>query len=313
MLKKVFIRQGLIFNVNREHSWNFSHSQVPFPFLINQETLRIYYATRDKLNRCVATFIEVDPQNPKSIKYIHDKVCLGLGDLGMFDDKGAMISCVVKVGKKLYMYYTGWNVGVDTPYRLSIGLAISSDGGLNFRKYSEGPILDRSIFDPAYCCTPYVLKENDTWKMWYLSAVKWKRINGHPEPFYHVKYAKSSDGINWIRTGQVALDFNENIEAIGNHCVIKKNNGYEMYFSYRKATNYRTDPTAAYRLGFATSKDGIYFELRNDLFDLVGERGGWEKIMNAYPRLFIFKDWAYIFYNGDGFGKTGFGFATQKI
>ena len=32
------------------------------------------------------------------------------------------------------------------------------------------------------------------------------------------KYAESSDGINWIRTGQVALDFSDSIEAIGNLC-----------------------------------------------------------------------------------------------
>ena len=30
----------------------------------------------------------------------------------MFDEE-AMISCVVKIGKKLYMYYTGWNIGID--------------------------------------------------------------------------------------------------------------------------------------------------------------------------------------------------------
>jgi len=310
---EIFLRKGLIYNVNGDYEWMFSHAQVPFGYLLDEKTLRIYYATRDNANRCVATFIEVDPKIPSKIKYVHNDICLGLGDLGMFDERGAMISCIVKHEDLLYMYYTGWNIAVDTPYRLSIGLAISNDGGLNFKKYSNGPIMERSIYDPAYCCTPYVLKIDGKWKMWYLSGVKWKIINKHPEPFYHVKYAESKDGIYWDRQGNVSLDFSEEIDAIGNHTVVLEDDIYKMYYSYRKVTeDYRTNPQSAYRLGYAISTDGIKFKPRNDLFELKGKREDWEEIMNAYPRLHNYQGRKYIFYNGNGFGKSGFGYAISK-
>mgnify|MGYP001246220586 CR=1 FL=1 len=309
----IWNKKSHIFKVDGNFGWMHSHAQVPFGYLVDSNTLRIYYATRDKINRCVATFIDVDPSDPSKIKYIHGDICLGLGKIGMFDERGAMISCVVEHQNLLYMYYTGWNIGVDTPYRLSIGIAVSDDGGITFKRYSDGPIMDRSIYDPGYCCTPYVLKIGGIWKMWYLSGVKWEIINNHPEPYYHVKYAESKDGIIWYRRGQVSLDFDEEIDAIGNHTVIFEDNIYKMYYSYRKVTeDYRTNPESAYRLGYALSKDGITFTPRNDLFEINGARETWEKTMNAYPRVYDHNDKRYIFYNGNGFGRSGFGYAISE-
>ena len=314
MLKReVFKRKGLIFKVDNNHDWMYSHAQVPFGYPLNEQTVRIYFATRDNQNRSVATFIECEGDNPQNITYVHNKICLGLGELGTFDERGAMISCLVEHEDKLYMYYTGWNIGVDVPYRLSIGLAVSSDNGLTFERYSNGPILDRSIYDPAYCCTPYVMKIDGKWKMWYLSGVKWKIHDNHPEPYYHVKYADSLDGIDWERVGKVSLDFDDDIDAIGNQTIIYEDNIYKMYYSYRKAYGYRSDPTKAYRLGYAISYDGIKFTPRNDLFEITGERDEWETIMNAYPRIYTFKGKKYLLYNGNGFGKSGFGYAVGRL
>ena len=313
MLKKEnFERKGLIFKVDKNHDWMFSHAQVPYGYPLDEKKVRIYFATRDNQNRCVATFLDVDGNDPKKILYIHNKICLGLGELGMFDERGSMISCLVENENKLFMYYTGWNIGVDTPYRLAIGVAVSEDNGLTFKRYSNGPILDRSKYDPAYCCTPYVLKINGKWKMWYLSGVKWELINNHPEPFYHVKYAESDNGINWVRNGIVSLDFDEDIDAIGNHTVVYEDGIYKMYYSYRKVKDYRTDPKAAYKLGFAISEDGLKFTPRNDLFEIIGNREPWESIMNAYPRLYTFNGKRYMLYNGNGFGTSGFGYAINN-
>ena len=71
--KEIFLRKGLIYNVNGDYDWMFSHAQVPFGYLLDEKTLRIYYATRDNDNRCIATFIEVDPKNPSEIKYVHNQ------------------------------------------------------------------------------------------------------------------------------------------------------------------------------------------------------------------------------------------------
>ena len=40
--------------------------------------------------------------------------------------------------------------------------------------------------------------------MWYVSCEGWRERD---LPIYNIKYAHSSDGINWIREGVVAIDF----------------------------------------------------------------------------------------------------------
>ena len=108
-----------------------------------------------------------------------------------------------------YLYYIGWTPQKTVSYRLSIGLAISEDGGVSFKKVSHGPILDRSIDEPFFNTAPCVIKEDDLWKMWYVSCTGWKIIKDWPEPFYNVKYAVSNDGIHWKKTQITCIDYDD--------------------------------------------------------------------------------------------------------
>lgn len=304
-----WIRKGIIYKPTIKTEWSQSHAQVPFGYPLNEKILRIYFATRDLKNRSVTTFIEVDSQNLSNVKYIHNTYCLGVGKIGMHDESGAMPSCFVDVGDKIYLYYTGWNVGGGVSYRTAIGLAISEDKGITFKRYSDGPIIDRSIYDPCFACQPFVLKTENKWQMWYLSCTKWEIINNHPEPFYHVKHAVSEDGINWIRKGQISLDYDNEIDAVGNPTIIHENNVFKMYYSYRKADGYRLNPDSAYKLGYAESIDGILFETKIKEIELCGEKDEWESIMCAYPHVLNYNENGLMLYNGNGFGKSGFGYA----
>ena len=38
--------------------------------------------------------------------------------------------------------------------------------------------------------------------------------NNYPEPFYHVKYAESDEGIHWETTGDICVDYDEFTNAI---------------------------------------------------------------------------------------------------
>ena len=63
---------------------------------------------------------------------MHDRPVLDLGELGCFDDVGVMPSCIVNVDGAKLLYYAGWNTSTTVPYRISIGLAVSDDGGYTF-------------------------------------------------------------------------------------------------------------------------------------------------------------------------------------
>ena len=180
--------------------------------------------------------------DPQQILYLHDKPILPLGKLGTFDDNGIMPSWLVNYGQEKYLYYIGWNPQVTVSYRLSIGLAISKDGGTSFEKYSEGPICDRDVDEIYFNTAPCVLIDGGVWRMWYISCTGWQIVNQHQEPSYHVKYAESSDGIHWRKTGYVCIDYDDFTQAIGRPCVYVEGGIYKMFYSYRSVVSYRIDP-----------------------------------------------------------------------
>ncbi len=306
-------KKGLIFKPKGNLLWSKSHAQVPFAYPLNNDTIRIFYATRDENSASSTSFIDVEASNPSKIKYIHDKPVLKKGKRGSFDDSGTMPSWFVEHDEKLYLYYTAWNKSEEASYRLSIGIAVSEDKGLNFTKLFKGPILDRNMHDPIWVGQPCVMKENKKWRMWYLSCEKIEVIDNHPEPFYNVKYAESEDGINWIRQNKVSIDFDfGTIDAIGRPCVYKENGKYKMLHSNRKAIGYRTNKKASYAIGYSESKDGINWERKDDIVGITKSENGWDSIMNEYCTTYLHNSVRYLIYNGNGFGKSGFGYAVLK-
>lgn len=306
-------KKGLIFTPERNHDWMASHAQVPLVDRVNENLLRIYFGTRDERNRTVTTYIEVDANDPSRVSYVHDQPVLGLGELGCFDDSGAMPSWIVDRGPLKYLYYTGWNTSTTVPYRNSIGLALSKDGGRTFERAYNGPLLDRTQYEPHLCAVPCVLVEDDKWRMWYLSGVKWDVFNAKPEPRYHIKYAESNDGVNWDRRGVVCIDFKSESEAgIVRPSVIKEGSLYRMWYSYRGLENYRTDIRNSYRIGYAESHDGIEWTRKDEHLGLDISPSGWDSEMVAYPYVYADETQKYMFYNGNGFGRSGLGYAVLR-
>lgn len=304
-------KEGLIYCP--EGKYNFdkkSYASVPTVFKVNENVLRIYFASRDILNRTNISYIEVEALNPKNILYTHNLPVVTPGKNGMFDDCGAMPSHVIKVGSEVWMYYLGWNVRNTIAYHNSIGLAISTDGGITFKKFSEGPLFDRNYIEPYYSAVPYILRENKIWKMWYLSNTHWVEFEGKSEPFYHIKYAESENGIDWKREGKIAIDYkDENECGIVRPCVIKDNSIYKMWYSHRNLQNYRTDKNNSYRIGYAESENGVDWIRKDKIVGIDVSKKGWDSEMIEYPFIYDHDNMRYMFYNGNTFGKTGFGYA----
>ena len=181
---------------------------------------------------------------------------------------------------------------------------------LAFNRVYEGPILDRTIIDPYLCATPCILIENGIWKMWYLSGVGWKMHNGKAEPYYNIKYAESKDGMIWKRDGIVCIDFKTHSEGgIARPSVLKEGKIYRMWYSYRGGSDYRTNRSNSYRIGYAESLDGLEWIRKDDQVGISVSETGWDSEMMAYPFVIDINGERYMFYNGNGFGKSGIGYA----
>ena len=208
-----------------------------------------------------------------------------------------------------FLYYAGCNTSTTVPYRMSIGLAASEDGGRSFQRIRRGPILDRTADEPHFCSAPFVACEGSEWRMWYLSCLRWRTIGGRMEPQYHVKMAYSGDGIRWSRDGSVAIDLSHSDEAITRPWV-QRGNRWQMWYCHRSLDGYRTDKEKSYRIGYAESNDGVAWERRDDQGGLAPVVQGWDSEMTAYPAVYQQAGRLCLIYNGNGFGRSGFGYAV---
>jgi hypothetical protein len=308
-------RCGLIYSSGRQPNceWAASHAQCPTLDRVSDRTLRIYFGTRDTANRTRPTFIEVDPNHPERVTYVHDRPVLDLGELGAFDDVGVTPFCVVNVDTTKYLYYAGCNTSTSVPYRMSIGLAVSEDGGYSFHRCRRGPILDRTPDEPHFCSAPFVIREGREWRMWYLSCLGWRLIGDRPEPQYHVKVARSDDGLRWCQDGSVAIALAHANEAITRPWVLRTANRWQMWYCHRSLDGYRTDKEGSYRIGYADSDDdGANWVRRDESAGLGVSAEGWDCEMTAYPAVYQQAGRLYLLYNGNGFGRSGFGYAVGE-
>ena len=305
------IRRGLIYQPRRVNGLGGSHAQVP-TVLLRTEELRIFYADRDDDGKSFTTFIDVSRRDPTRVIREHHKPILPRGALGTFDDDGMMPSCFVRHEGILRLYYSGWNRGVTVPYRNSVGIAVSSDDGETFSRLYEGPVLDRTPTEPHIAVTPSILIENGLWRMWYISGSRWVEVKGRLEPVYHIKYADSVDGISWRRPNQICIPPQHDLEAYSHPTVLKHRGLYHMWFCSRHSIDYR-DGAGSYRIGYASSRDGIHWMRDDAAHGVPTGDTGWDDSMTCYPFVIEFDDGIHLFYNGNGFGRTGIGYAQLEL
>ena len=293
---------GHIFVSDNHNDWMVSHSSNTVAKHLHDDVFRVYFSSRDVNRRSHITYIDVDINPPFKILTIAPKPVLCPGEIGTFDDSGTSLSCMITINNKLMMYYLGWNLGVTVPWRNSIGLAIFNEKRNQFERFSQAPLLDRNHVDPFSISYPFVLEDNGIYRMWYGSNLKWGTTQ--EEMAHLIKYAESKDGINWERKGGIALNFlNDKEYAMSRPFVVKENGLYKMWYSYRGA---------AYRIGYAESKDATNWERKDNEVGITVSADGWDSETVEYPFIFEHKTNRYMLYNGNGYGKTGFGLAILE-
>lgn len=280
-----------------------SHAAVPIAESLGGDLYRIYFSSRDEFNRSVTGYAVIDITRPNHILDLSTKPVLVPGELGEFDDSGAMATWLATQDGRKRLYYIGWNLGITVPFRNSIGLAVSEKGS-EFVRYARGPIVDRTMHEPHFCASCCVMPGEEFWRMWYLSCTGWRLRNGKPEHSYHIKYAESFDGIDWQRDGIVAIDFaDDNEYAISRPSVMRDDDNWKMWYSFRGQS---------YRIGYAESKNGRQWSRLDHTVGIDVSKTGWDSEMIEYPFVFDHKDQRYMLYNGNGYGLTGFGLAVLE-
>lgn len=295
-------KKGLIFSPKGQYPWVITHGMLPVADKINDDLYRIYFSGRDVSNRSRIGYIEININDPDKILYLSEYPALDLGKLGTFDDNGVSPTWIVNHDNKKYLYYFGWNKGSSVRAAEVSGLVISEDGGKTFKRQSAAPIIDRTNAEPyTILVISCILIENGRWRMWYDSADEW---TSNDLPKYNIKYAESTDGIRWQRAGLVSVDYMYPGESrVSRASIVKEDGIYKMWYCYAIGSG-------GYKMGYAESEDGFKFVRMDDKVGIDVSEKGWDSEMICYPYVFQHEGKKIMLYCGNGYGKTGFGYAT---
>lgn len=310
---------GRIFNPTEYQLPNncIEFSQSP-QALVFDDFVRIYFSTREKdaTGKYLShiAFVDFD-NNFERVLGISSNPVISLGKYGCFDEHGIFPLNVLRNKDEVWGYIGGWSRRVSVSVETSIGLAISNDNGLTFNRIGDGPILSASLNEPFLVGDPFVQSFNDIYHMWYIYGTRWiKHSNGAaPERVYKIGYATSYDGYSWTKAGRQIIEdkLNPN-ECQALPTVIEIDNRYHMFFCYRDAVGFRSDRDRAYRIGSAISENLINWVRDDDNAGIDVSANEWDSDMMCYPHVFRCQDNVYMLYNGNEFGRFGFGLALLE-
>jgi hypothetical protein len=240
-----------------------------------------------------------------------------LGGLGCFDEHGIFPMSVMRHGGAIYAYTCGWNRRVSVSVDTAIGLAISLDDGLTFQRIGDGPVLAASLHEPCLVGDGFVKVVSGVFHMWYIFGMGWKKFSSDapPDRTYKIGHAVSNDGINWSKEEgrQIIADLLGEDESQALPTVIEINDRHHLFFCYRQSFDFRKNKDRGYRIGHAWSDDLVSWtrDDENPLLDVTP--GDWDTDMLCYPNVFECDGNVYLLYNGNEFGRYGFGLAKLEI
>jgi hypothetical protein len=300
---------GLIYcpSGTSRHPKLLSHAANPLPVLIEGDIYRVFFSSRDTHKRSSIGAVDIDLVKRKVIKE-YDVPFFEHGPEGSFYADGVSIGNCYEVNGVKYMLFMGWQNPKEGHWRGDIGrLIVMPD--LTLELESIVPFMASDSVDPISLSYPWVVKdESGSFSMWYGTTLTWDAGNG--EMLHTINFATSNDGHQWQKQG-LAIPYQIGVaQAFSRPTVLVNEDSYHMWFSYRGGDNQK------YRIGHAHKElkkaEDLLWKLDLNNAGLDVSETGWDSEMIEYPFVLEHKKQTYMFYNGNGYGLSGFGLAMLK-
>jgi sucrose-6-phosphate hydrolase SacC (GH32 family) len=177
-------------------------------------------------------------------------------------------------------------------------------------------VLSSSLHEPCLVGDGFVLHAGGQFHMWYIFGTGWRRYaeDTAPDRTYKIGHATSPDGIRWTKeeARRIVSDRLGPDESQALPTVVAIEGRHHMFFCYRESSDFRRNRDRGYRIGHAWSDD-LSNWTRDDAdpaFELGPE--AWDADMACYPNVFTCDGQVYLLYNGNEFGRHGFGAAVLE-
>ena len=155
-----------------------------------------------------------------------------------------------------------------------------------------------------------VRRAPDGYRMLYVGGTSWQAVNGALDPFYEIRASRSADGLVWDQHTRTAVALEPPWAGLARPWLSETGRSSELWFS-RRGEAYRAAGDGAYRLlSIEANEHGALSGPAAPLrFDNPPGPGDFDSWMQAYSCVLPYGDDLVMFYNGDDFGRAGFGWA----
>jgi hypothetical protein len=293
---------GHVFVPDGSRWWARSYASFPTAEVRRDGRIRVYFTSLDEHLDGRVGYVDVAGDDPRRILSLPSEPVLDVGALGEFDDCGANAFGIATVDAKRYLYYQGWQRTTKAPFLIFSGIAIGDSDGAPFHKVARVPVLDRTEEEPYLRGAPFVLREADAFRMWYVSGTGWTLREGVPQYRVVIRVATSGDGLRWHGATRTCVEPYGDEYAVGRPCVLRDGDMYRMWYSIRSVSE-------PYRIGYAESLDGVSWTRLDGEAGIERGKQGWDADMICYPYVVDAGGHRYLFFNGNRHGLTGFGVA----
>lgn len=304
---------GFVFKPEGTLDWWRSHAMAPAPILREDGTVRVYMGcwTEDKISRI--GYVDVLADRPTEVINISKAPVLDIGRDGCFDENGVFPAHAYRFDDgRVYLYYTGFQLGHKIRHYNFGGLAVSNDDGATFHRYSEAPVMDRADEGLFVRAGQSIEKAEDGgFHVIYSAGSSWHPCEGELRPVYDVFYQKSPDGITLSKTGTKIVSCDLNVEhGLGRPQILRLGETYYAFYTRRIIEGMR------YFIGCAKSKDCVNWERIDHVFDEIpyGADGDFDCEMIYFPAVVqTSPSRALLFYSGNYFGRDGMGVIELRL
>jgi hypothetical protein len=279
-----------------------SHAANPLPVHLDGDVYRVFFSGRDEKNRSSVGAVDIDLVERKIIKDYYLPF-FEHGSIGSFFADGVSIGNCYEIDGVRYMLFMGWQNPKNEHWRGDIGRLIVTPE-LTLELDRSQPFIGCDQHDLISLSYPWVSERPiGGYDMWFGSTLDWDAGNG--EMLHVLQHASSKDGHQWYRSGLSVPHSIGGAQAFSRPTVVQNREGiFEMWFSYRSGSGEK------YRIGYAKSENSLNWALELDKAGITVSESGWDSEMIEYPFVFDHNNSRYMLYNGNGYGKTGFGLAV---
>lgn len=291
---------GKIFTPSGRDEKLFTHAANPLAVPMDEHIYRVFFNARDSKNRSSIGAVDIDFDDLKIVKE-HERAFFSFDPQSDYFNHGVSIGNCFQYKGKHYIGFMGWHFPDNHHWQGNIGLLHLTDD-FEIELHSHTPWLmaeDLGLHSLSY---PWIeARPSGLLDVWLGGTVSWDAGNG--EMLHKIIHLESDFEGNYNITGNDIPHEIGKAQAFSRPSVYEDEAGRKhMVFSYRAGQK------DTYKIGYSRYKNGKW-QFPEPISLLQHQNSKWDNQMIEYPFTFFYQNNLFMLYNGNDFGKTGFGLA----